>query len=95
MKKLILAVLLGIFTVSAFADRTARSMRTPQGQIVLLGDSEYSLLQKMGKPRPVFYVLNDGKFYCSATQYTYRIDLQEYDVIACNGTVVKIILRNL
>lgn len=95
MKKLVLAVLMGIFTLSAFADGAARSMRTPEGELVSLGDSESSLIQKMGKPRPLHYVLNDGKLYCAATQYTYRIDLQEYDVIICRGQVVKIQYRNL
>lgn len=92
MKKLLFALVL--LPVMAFANTTT-SMRTPSGDLVQLGDSESSLIQKMGKPRPNFYVLNDGKLHCAATEYTYRVDLQEYKVIICRGNVVKILWKNL
>lgn len=91
-KFLILA--LALFSTLAFADRTTNAMRTPSGQLVSLGDSESSLIDKMGRPKPRFYVLNDGRLYCAATEYKYDIDLQQYTVILCQGKVVKILWEN-
>lgn len=92
MKKIILA-LACIVSMSAWAGET-RSMRTPQGDLVRLGDSEASLIEKMGRPTPKHYVLDDGRLYCAATQYTYDIDLQQYKVILCRDKVVKILWEN-
>ena len=93
MKKLVLVA--SIFLSSTTFASTTNLMRTPSGDLVRIGDTEASLIEKMGRPQPKFYVLNDGKLHCAATEYTYKIDFQEYKVINCRGRVVKIEWRNV
>ncbi|EOR08317.1 hypothetical protein [Acinetobacter tandoii] len=93
MKKLIILALTVIST-AVWAGSTTNNFRTNSGDIVSVGQTEESLIEKMGKPRPKHYVLDDGQFYCAATEYVYRVDMQEYTVILCRGKIVKIEWRN-
>lgn len=90
MKKLIILALTVISTTVFAAERTTNNFRTNSGDIVSVGQTEESLIQKMGKPKPKFYVLDDGQLYCAATEYVYRVDMQVYKVMLCRGKIVKI-----
>ncbi len=93
MKKFaLLGVISLLLSVSVFA-RETNSMRSST-ELVKLGDSEASLLQKMGKPKPRFFVYQDGNFSCAATEYKYDIDMQEYTVWVCKGQIFKIDVKN-
>ena len=91
-KVLLLGVLSFLISSSVFA-RDTNSMRSST-ELVRLGDSESSLLQKMGKPRPRFFVYQDGRFSCAATEYKYDIDMQQYTVWVCKGEIFKIDVVN-
>lgn len=93
MKKLLLALCL----VSGFvyAERTTTSIRTPSGDLVKIGDSHQALKSKLELGKPRFYVLEDGRLHCAATEYVKQVDLQEYTVILCRDRIVKILWRNL
>ena len=91
-KVLLLGVLSFLISSSVFA-RDTNSMRSST-ELVRLGDSESSLLQKMGKPRPRFFVYEDGRFSCAATEYKYDIDMQAYTVWVCKGQIFKIDVVN-
>lgn len=78
------------------------TMKTPNGQFVRIGDTEATLLKKMQQsPKPRLYTLNNGKLNCPATEYTYRLNVQEYKVTLCysllknSNQIVKIQWRNL
>ncbi|MCH7304780.1 hypothetical protein MMP74_10380 [Acinetobacter sp. NIPH 1869] len=88
MKYLILGVLSGLLSFSAFAYDT-NSMRSSY-ELVSVGDSESDLLRKMGKPKPRYFVYRDGRSSCAATEYVYEIDMQVYTVLVCNGAIFKI-----
>lgn len=94
MKYLILVcgLILGTF---AHAERTTDSIRTSSGDLVRIGDNHKSVVEKLEVGRPKHYVLDDGKYYCAATEYVTSIYSQEYTVILCGGKVVKITWRNL
>lgn len=93
MKKfLLLGVASFLLSTSVFA-RETNSMRSST-ELVRLGDSESSLLQKMGKPKPRFFVYQDGGFSCAATEYKYDIDMQAYTVWVCKGQIFKIDVVN-
>ena len=93
MKKFLLVVGVSLFlSVNVLAYET-RSMRSST-ELVTVGDSEESLLQKMGKPRPRFFVYQDGRFSCAATEYKYDIDMQQYTVWVCKGEIFKIDVKN-
>lgn len=93
MKYLLLALcLVSGFT---FAERTTTSIRTPSGDLVKIGDSHQALKDKLQVSKPRFYVLDDGKLYCAATEYVKSVDLQEYIIILCRDRIVKILWRNL
>lgn len=91
-KVLLLGVLSFLISSSVFA-RDTNSMRSST-ELVRLGDSESSLLQKMGKPKPRFFVYQDGGFSCAATEYKYDIDMQAYTVWVCKGQIFKIDVVN-
>lgn len=93
-RKLILLIVIA-FSSFAYADRITNNFRTSSGDIIEIGDTEASLLNKMGQAEPKFYVLNDGRLYCAATEYVYTVNTQQYKVIACRGRIVKIEWRNL
>ncbi len=89
MKKiLLLGVASVLLSVSVFA-RETNSMRS-SFELVSVGDSEASLLQKMGKPKPRYFVYEDGRYTCAATEYKYDIDMQSYTVWVCRGEIFKI-----
>lgn len=93
MKKFLLVVGVSLLlSVNVLAYET-RSMRSST-ELVTVGDSEESLLQKMGKPKPRFFVYQDGNFSCAATEYKYDIDMQQYTVWVCKGEIFKIDVKN-
>lgn len=93
MKKLLFVTML-MFSGSVFAGETS-SIRTSSGDLVRVGDTDESLLQKMGDAKPRFYVYTDKKGYsCAATERKYDISLQTYTVISCRGQIIKIEWKN-
>ena len=92
MKKFLLGVASFLISSSVFA-RDTNSMRS-SFELVTVGDSEESLLQKMGKPRPRFFVYGEGRYSCAATEYKYDIDMQTYTVWVCKGQIFKIDVVN-
>ena len=93
MKKVLLLVALSFLISSSVFARETNSMRS-SFELVTVGDSEESLLRKMGKPRPRFFVYQDGRFSCAATEYKYDIDMQTYTVWVCKGEILKIDVKN-
>ncbi|WP_151834599.1 hypothetical protein [Acinetobacter junii] len=93
MKKFLLVVGVSFLLSTTVFARDTNSMRSST-ELVRLGDSESSLLQKMGKPRPRFFVYQDGGFSCAATEYKYDIDMQQYTVWVCKGEIFKIDVVN-
>ena len=91
-KVLLLGALSFLISASVFA-RETNSMRS-SFELVTVGDSEESLLRKMGKPKPRFFVYQDGRFSCAATEYKYDIDIQQYTVWVCKGEIFKIDVVN-
>lgn len=91
-KFLILGALSFLLSSSIFA-RETNSMRS-SFELVSVGDSEASLLQKMGKPKPRYFVYEDGRYTCAATEYKYDIDMQTYTVWVCRGEIFKIDVKN-
>ncbi|MGB5886599.1 MAG: hypothetical protein WBG77_07680 [Acinetobacter venetianus] len=89
-------LLLGAATLllcSSIFARETNSMRS-SFELVSVGDSEASLLQKMGKPKPRYFVYEDGRYTCAATEYKYDIDMQTYTVWVCRGEIFKIDVKN-
>lgn len=93
MKKFLLVVGVSFLLSASVFARETNSMRSST-ELVRLGDSESSLLQKMGKPKPRFFVYQDGSFSCAATEYKYDIDMQTYTVWICKGEIFKIDVVN-
>ena len=93
MKKFLLVVGVSFLLSTTVFARDTNSMRSST-ELVRLGDSESSLLQKMGKPKPRFFVYQDGGFSCAATEYKYDIDMQAYTVWVCKGQIFKIDVVN-
>lgn len=93
MKKFLLVVVVSFLLSASVFARETNSMRSST-ELVRLGDSESSLLQKMGKPKPRFFVYQDGNFSCAATEYKYDIDMQQYTVWVCKGEIFKIDVAN-
>jgi hypothetical protein len=91
-KFLLLGVAIILLSSSIFA-RETNSMRS-SFELVSVGDSEASLLQKMGKPKPRYFVYEDGRYTCAATEYKYDIDMQTYTVWVCRGEIFKIDVKN-
>ncbi|MCH7331836.1 hypothetical protein MMO39_04820 [Acinetobacter modestus] len=91
-KFLLLGLVSLLLSVNVFAYET-RSMRSST-ELVTIGESESSLIQKMGKSKPRFFVYEDGRFSCAATEYKYDIDMQEYTVLVCRGQIFKIDVKN-
>ncbi|NNP71249.1 hypothetical protein [Acinetobacter sp. Ac_5812] len=88
MKYLLVGALSVLLSVSAFAYDT-KSIRTST-EAVFLGDTEESMLSKLGKAKPRYFVYNDGGFVCAATEYKYELDMSLYTVVICNKKVFKI-----
>ena len=93
MKKFLLVVGVSFLLSASVFARETNSMRS-SFELVTVGDSEESLLQKMGKPKPRFFVYQDGRFSCAATEYKYDIDMQQYTVWVCKGEIFKIDVKN-
>lgn len=93
--KYLLLCILSCISVLSFAERTTNNIRTSSGDLVGVGDTKQTLIQKLNVSGPRFYVLKDGRFHCAATEYVKRVDLQEYTIILCRDKIVKITWRNL
>lgn len=93
MKKVLLLGALSFLISSNVFARETNSMRS-SFELVSVGDSEASLLQKMGKPKPRYFVYQDGNFSCAATEYKYDIDMQTFTVWVCRGEIFKIDVVN-
>lgn len=93
MKKFLLVVGVSFLLSARVFARETNSMRS-SFELVTVGDSEESLLRKMGKPKPRFFVYQDGRFSCAATEYKYDIDMQTYTVWICKGEIFKIDVVN-
>lgn len=91
-KVLLIGILSALLSANAFA-RDTNSMRS-SFELVTVGDSEESLLRKMGKPKPRFFVYQGGSFSCAATEYKYDIDMQTFTVWVCRGEIFKIDVVN-
>lgn len=91
MKKLFLTLsvtTLILFSASIFAEST-NSVRTST-ELVLIGDTEKSMLEKLGSKRARHYVFEDGHVVCAVSEYKYRIDYEVYTILTCKGRVFKI-----
>ncbi len=53
------------------------------------GDSHQALKSKLELGKPRFYVLEDGRLHCAATEYVKQVDLQEYTVILCRDRICE------
>lgn len=93
MKKILFLGLLTVLLSTSVFARDTKSMRS-SFELVSVGDSETSLLQKMGKPKPRYFVYQDGSFSCAATEYKYDIDMQTFTVWVCRGEIFKIDVVN-
>lgn len=93
MKKILFLGLLTVLLSTSVFARDTKSMRS-SFELVSVGDSETSLLQKMGKPKPRYFVYQDGSFSCAATEYKYDIDMQTFTVWVCRGEIFKIDVNN-
>ena len=93
MKKFLLVVGVSFLLSASVFARDTNSMRS-SFELVSVGDSEASLLQKMGKPKPRYFVYEDGRYTCAATEYKYDIDMQTYTVWVCRGEIFKIDVKN-
>lgn len=94
MKKIFL-ISLFLLACSAFAETTTNSIRTSDGQLVHLNDSESVIFEKLGKAQPKYYVYQDHILYCAAKEYVYQVDMQEYRIVVCRGLIVRIFSRNI
>ncbi|MCJ0830493.1 hypothetical protein MN869_18945 [Acinetobacter sp. NIPH1876] len=92
MKYLLVGALSILLSVSAFAYDT-KSIRTST-EAVFLGDTEESMLSKLGRSKPRYFVYNENGEVCAATEYKYEIDMSLYTVIICNKKVFKIDVRS-
>ncbi|WP_252151007.1 hypothetical protein [Acinetobacter colistiniresistens] len=88
MKYLLLGVVSLFLSVSTFAYDT-KSIRTTT-EAVFLGDTEESMLSKLGNSKPRYFVYNQNGVVCAATEYKYAIDMSLYTVIVCDKRVLKI-----
>ena len=93
MKKILILGFLTVLLSTGVLARDTKSMRS-SFELVSVRDSEASLLQKMGKPKPRYFVYQDGNFSCAATEYKYDIDMQTFTVWVCRGEIFKIDVIN-
>lgn len=88
MKYLLVGALSVLLSVSAFAYDT-KSIRTST-EAVFLGDTEESMLSRLGRSKPRYFVYNNDGFVCAATEYKYEVDMSLYTVLICRGKIFKI-----
>lgn len=92
MKYLICGVILA-FCATAYAANDSRSVRSPDGVIVVLGDSRQKVLDAFRRDRPISvnnYFLDDGRTYGRATDYVYQIDNSNYTITVLRENVYRI-----
>lgn len=88
MKYLLVGALSVLLSVSAFAYDT-KSIRTST-EAVFIGDTEESMLSKLGRSKPRYFVYNNDGFVCAATEYKYEVDMSLYTVLICRSKIFKI-----
>jgi hypothetical protein len=88
MKYLLVGALSVLLSVSTFAYDT-KSIRTST-EAVFIGDTEESMLSKLGRSKPRYFVYNNDGFVCAATEYKYEVDMSLYTVLICRGKIFKI-----
>ncbi|UUM26277.1 hypothetical protein [Acinetobacter colistiniresistens] len=88
MKYLILGVISIFISANVLAHDT-RSIRTTT-EAVFIGDTEESMISKLGRSKPRYFVYNENGVVCAATEYKYEIDMSLYTVIVCGKKVLKI-----
>lgn len=92
MKKLLIALML-VACSTAYAGNDARSMRTPDGKVISLGDSRQTVIDGFRRDRPISinnYFLNEGRTYGRATDYIYRVDNSIYTITVLGERVYRI-----
>lgn len=94
MKSIILGLALIFSCATAIAATEARSMRSPSGSIVELGDSNQTVVRAFERERPISvnrYFLKEGRVYGSAIDYTYEINNSIYTITVLNNNVYRIV----
>ena len=94
MKSIILGLAIIFSCATAIAATEARSMRSPSGSIVELGDSNQTVLRAFERERPISvnrYFLKEGRVYGSAIDYTYEINNSIYTITVLNNNVYRIV----
>ena len=91
MKKLILAAML-LTSTAVFAATDTRAIRTST-DLVSLGDSSNSMMNKLGRPASSYeYVTRDANNkIITATDFYYTIDNLKYTITIHHGNIVKIV----
>ena len=94
MKSIILGFALMFSCATAIAVTEARSMRSPSGAIVELGDSNQTVIRAFERERPISvrrYFLDEGRVYGPAIDYTYEINNSIYTITVLNNNVYRIV----
>ncbi|OTG79412.1 hypothetical protein [Acinetobacter sp. ANC 4648] len=94
MKSIILGLALIFSCVTAFAATEARSMRSPSGVIVGLGDSHQTVTRAFEGDRPISvnrYFLDEGRTYGSAVDYVYQVNNSIYTITVLRNNVYRIV----
>ena len=93
MKKFIIFFLLSSFiSQDIFARSEARSVRTPIGEIVSIGDSYINMINKF-KENPIStqsYEIKENQTKYTVYEYVYLIDERYYTISVVNGLVKSI-----
>lgn len=91
MKKLLIALALTISSAT-YAATDTRAIRTST-DLVSLGDSSNSMMNKLGRPSSSYeYVTRDANNkIITATDFYYTIDNLKYTITIHHGNIVKII----
>lgn len=75
------------------AGNESRSMRTPDGKVISLGDSRQTVIDGFRRDRPISvtnYFLDEGRVYGKATDYIYRVDNSIYTITVLGQRVYRI-----
>lgn len=93
MKKLIIFFLLStVISQDIFARSETRSVRTPIGEIVSIGDSYINMVNKF-QEKPIStqsYEIKENKTKYTVYEYIYLIDDRYYTISIVNGLVKSI-----
>lgn len=92
MKKLLIALIL-VACSSAYAGNDARSMRTPDGKVISLGDSRQTVIDGFRRDKPISvrdYIYRNGRVVANATDYIYSVGNSVYTITVVNEAVYRI-----